>query len=173
MRHYLAALILLFTVPAIAQADARIGYVNTARVLKDAPQAEAARKKLENEFAPRDARIVDMQKTLKLFEDKLSHDAAIMNDLSRKKQEHEIISLKRDIKRAKEEFNEDLNFRRNEELSKLQKLVYDTILAVSRDEKYDVVLGESVLYASNQVDITARVLERLRTIYKSTEAQNK
>ena len=45
---------------AVAQ-DLKIGFVDTARVLKEAPQADIARKKLENEFAPRDKKIVDMQ----------------------------------------------------------------------------------------------------------------
>ena len=46
-------------------ADTRIGIVNTAKLLKEAPQAEAARKKLESEFAPRDIKIVELQKSIK------------------------------------------------------------------------------------------------------------
>ena len=119
-------------------AETIIGFVDTARVLKQAPQADKARKKLESEFAPRD-----------------------------KKKEREIISLKRDIKRAKEEFNEDLNIRRNEELTKLQKLVYETIVTLARKKNYDIILGDNVLYSSRRVDITDDVLERLRQNFRS------
>lgn len=155
----------------VEAADTRIGIVNTSKLLKEAPQAEAARKKLESEFAPRDVKIVDSQKLIKVLEDKLSKDAAIMSDTARKKQEREIVSKKRDVKRIREEFTEDFNFRRNEEIGKLQKLVSETILSLAKENKYDIILNESVIYASEQVDITANVLKRLRNLYKDNQIQ--
>lgn len=154
-------------------ADTRIGIVNTAKILKEAPQAEAARKKLKNEFAPRDVKIVELQKAIKAIEDKLSKDAAIMSDAARKKQEREIVSKKRDVKRSREEFTEDFNFRRNEEIGKLQKLVSETILSLAQEKQYDIILNESVIYVSPQVDITANVLELLRTLHKKNDSSKK
>lgn len=164
-------LAMLFSVSAVQAADTRIGIVNTAKILKEAPQAEAARKKLESEFAPRDAKIVELQKSIKALEDKLSKDAAVMSDAARKKQEREIVSKKRDVKRGREEFTEDFNFRRNEEIGKLQKLVSETILSLAKEKQYDIILNESVIYASKQVDITSLVLERLKQIYKTNQLQ--
>ena len=122
-------------------ADLKLGYVNTARLLKEAPQAEEARKKLENEFAPRDQKIVKMQTKLKSLEDKLTTNTGKILDKDRKTLERQIITNKRDIKRSREEFTEDLNIRRNEELNKLQKLVYDTILKLAKEQKYDLILA--------------------------------
>ena len=154
----------------VVSAETAIGFVDTARVLKQAPQAEQARKKLESEFAPRDKKVIEMQKKLKEMEDELSQNASVMSELVRKKKEREIISQKRDIKRAKEEFNEDLNIRRNEELTKLQKLVYETIVNLAREKNYDIILGDNILYSSERVDITDNVLERLRENFKSVPA---
>lgn len=153
--------------------ESKIGFVNTARLLKQAPQAEAARKKLENEFAPRDNKIVKMQKKLKKFEDKLGKDATIMSDGARKKLERQIVTEKRDIKRSREEFTEDLNIRRNEELNKLQKLIYDTIIDLAKDESFDIILGDSVLFASKRIDVTEQVLARLKKEHKITATDNK
>lgn len=155
------------TSTVVYAADTRIGIVNTSKLLKEAPQAEAARKKLESEFAPRDVKIVGLQKLIKSLEDKLSKDSAIMSDTARKKQEREIVSKKRDVKRVREEFTEDFNFRRNEEIGKLQKLVSETILSLAKEKQYDIILNESVIYASQQVDITENVLGRLRKLYKN------
>ena len=162
-------LTMLASIPVVNAADTRIGIVNTAKLLKEAPQAEAARKKLESEFAPRDAKIVEQQKLIKSLEDKLSKDAAIMSETARKNQEREIVKKKRDVKRIREEFTEDFNFRRNEEIGKLQKLVSETILSLAKEKKYDIILSESVIYASQQVEITADVLERLQTQYKNNQ----
>ena len=171
LRKYLYSIgfILFGLISTVHAADTRIGIVNTAKLLKEAPQAESARKKLESEFAPRDAKIVEMQKSIKKLEEKLAKDAAIMSEAARKKKEREIVAKKRDVKRTREEFTEDFNFRRNEELGKLQKLVYETILTLAKEHNYDIILNESVIYASKQVDITANVLERLRKIFKSSQ----
>ncbi len=159
----LTLLWLLGLVFGTVQADeTRLAFVNTQRVMDQAPQAQAARELLKNEFAPRDQKIVAMQKELKQLEEELARNAAVLSDSLRVKQERKITSLKRDIKRARDEFLEDLNLRRNEELGKLQKLISDAIVAVARDNGYDIVLGDTVLYASERVDITDKVLERLR-----------
>jgi len=154
---------LLLSGTAIANAqELKVGYVDTARVLKDAPQADQARKKLENEFAPRDEKIVAMQKQLKQLDDRQNKDIAVMSDSTRRKLERDMIELKRDIKRAKEEFTEDFNLRRNEELTKLQRLISQMTVAVAKEDGYDIVLSDSVLYTSKRVDITDKILERLR-----------
>ena len=159
--YSLAAAALLLS-SAVWSAEIKIGVVNTARVLKEAPQAELARKKLESEFAPRDLKIVDMQKKIRQLEENLAKNASIMSEAKRKSLEREIISEKRDVKRNKEEFTEDLNIRRNEELNKLQKLVYDTIVNLAKELDYDIILSESVLFANKRVDLTEQVLQRLK-----------
>ncbi len=159
--------LLVFSTSTLAAADMSVGFVDTSRVLKQAPQAEIARKKLESEFAPRDKQVVEMRKKLKSMEDELAKDASIMSVQVRKKKERAIISQKRDIKRASEEFNEDLNIRRNEELAKLQKLVYEVIISLAKDENYDVILGDNVMFASKRVDVTDKVLKRLQANNKS------
>lgn len=165
----LAVAILLYGGFANAQ-DLKLGFVDTARVLKEAPQADIARKKLENEFAPRDKKIVNMQTELKKLDEKLKRDAAVMSDATRKKLDRDIISLRRDVKRAREEFTEDFNIRRNEELSKLQKLIFEVTVKVAEDEQYDLILSDSVLYTSKRVDITTKVLERLHEMNKPEAA---
>ncbi|MDR9435288.1 MAG: OmpH family outer membrane protein [Thiohalophilus sp.] len=173
IHYFLLALFLLSAVPAV-QAETRIGFVNISLVLKKAPQADAARQKLENEFAPRDEKIVAMQKKLKQLEEELARDADIMSDEVRKKKERQIVLEKREIERTREEFNEDLNIRRNDELNRLQKLVYDTIVTLAKDKNYDLVVGDNVIYAAESVDLSEQVLERLNAQYKPNpgNAQN-
>ncbi|HKK05174.1 MAG TPA: OmpH family outer membrane protein [Gammaproteobacteria bacterium] len=172
-RYYRALLTLLVLVvawgaPAADADELKVGFVNTAKVLEQAPQAEQARKKLENEFAPRDKALVAAQKKLKKLEDKLTTDGAIMNEAKRREIEREILSQKRDIKRSQEEFREDFNIRRNEELGKLQRLVIKAIGKLAREQKFDMIVGDnSVLFASERVDITERVLQVLREEFKN------
>ncbi len=158
--------------PSLYAQDVRLGFVNTTQIMNEAPQADAARERLKNEFKSRDEKIVALQNELKALEEEMFKNSAIMSDNVRSTNEHKVISLKRDIKRAKEEFNEDLNIRRNEELTKLQKQVYDTIVAVAKEKNYDVILGDSVLFASKRVDLTGFVIQKLKQEFDQTAATN-
>ncbi|MSR13511.1 MAG: OmpH family outer membrane protein [Gammaproteobacteria bacterium] len=147
---------------AAVAADYKIGYVQAVRVLEAAPQAEAAKKKLETEFAGRDRELLNDQKALKTLEDRLGKDAAIMSETERQRLERDIMNKRRDLKRNSDEFREDVNFRRNEEFGKIQRQIVEAIRALADEQKYDVVLGEGVVYASKAVDISDLVIERLK-----------
>jgi len=149
--------------PVLAE-EVRIGFVNVAQVLQQAPQAAEAKKRLEREFAPRDKRIVAQQKELKKLQERLARDSAVMSDAERRKLERDILTKQREIKRAREEFREDFNLRRNEELGKLQQKIFQAIKALAKEEKFDLLLTDGVVYASDKVDVTAEVQKRLESL---------
>lgn len=146
----------------VAQAETKIGFVNAEKLLQDAPQADAARARLEKEFAPRDKKLAASQKQLRALEEKLVRDGSTMSDAERTKLERESRDLKRDLKREQDEFREDFNIRRNEELGKLQQQVFEAIRTLAKSEQYDLILSEGVIAASKEVDITGKVLELLK-----------
>ncbi|MEW6352936.1 MAG: OmpH family outer membrane protein [Pseudomonadota bacterium] len=159
---YIVCFTLLGATFSASAAEMKLGFVNAAKILEEAPQAEAARSKLEKEFAPRDKALVATQKEIKSLEDKLAKDGAIQSESERRKAERDVLTQKRDLKRAQDEFREDFNIRRNEEFGKLQKLVYEAIVALAKQENYDLIVGDGAIYASDRVDITDKVLERLK-----------
>lgn len=141
-------------------AELKIGYVNAVKVIEEAPQGEAALKKLEAEFAPRDKQIVEMQNRLKQLEQDLEKNALVLKENEHRSKEFEVVTLKRDLRRATQEFREDYNLRRNEELAALQKIVQKTIAEIAKQENYDLIL-ESAVYAGPKVDVTDKILKRL------------
>lgn len=158
-------LILLFLLfmPIVANgAQLKIAYVNAVKVIEKAPQAKQALAKLEAEFRPRDEKIVVTTKNIKKMEDRLSREAMAMTSNSRRTLEKKLLILKRNLKRESQEFREDYNLRRNEELASLQKLVYRVIVEIAKKGKYDLVVDEGTIFASKKIDITKKVLDRLQ-----------
>lgn len=158
----LMSLLLMGVAPWAKAAEIKVGFVNVAQVLQESPQAEEAKKRLEQEFAPRDKRLVAQQKEMVEMQQKLSRDAAVMSESERNKLEREILSKQRDLKRSREEFQEDFNIRRNEELGKLQREIFEAIKTLAQEEKYDLILTDGVVYASDTVDVTGKVQQRLQ-----------
>ena len=164
MKKRISLFLVLLFVANISYAELKIGFVNVARVLEKAPQAEQAKKRLEKEFSPRDKHLVSQGKEIKKLEEKLSRDASVMGESERRKLEKDIISKKRDAKRSQQEFKEDFNMRRNEELSKLQRRIMEAIKALAKDEKFDLLLTDGVIYASQQIDVTSQVQSKLSSL---------
>ncbi len=163
MRRLFTALVsICLFVPALALAEVKVGFVNTVKLMEEAPQAKAAISKMEAEFAPREKELVALQRDIKQSEDKLSRDSAVMSDSDRTKVERDLVSRKRDLKRSQDEFREDLNIRRNEELAKLQRRLYEAIVDLAKAENYDLIVSEGVVFASTRIDITDAILERLK-----------
>ncbi len=147
---------------AAQAAEYKVGFVNAQKLLENAPQAKAARDQLAKEFKTRDEKLVKMQKALQAAENKLQTNGPVMSEENRRKLERSLIDQKRELKRAQDDFRDDFNIRRNEELHKLQRTVYDAITAEAKAGSYDLIVGDGVIFASTRVDITGKVLKRLK-----------
>lgn len=154
--------------PALSLAQVKVGFVNISKVLDKAPQAESARERIEREFAPRDRELLEQQKEVRAMEDQLVKNGAIMSAAERQRQESEIRSLKREIRRLQDEFREDLNLRRSQELSKLQRKVTEVIQELAKAESYDLVVSDGVIYAGERIDITDKVIGQLTAEFKKS-----
>lgn len=162
----------MFTSTAWAQGS-RVAFVNVPKVLEQAPQAVAANKRLEKEFEPRNLALLKLRKKLRGLEDRLQREGVTMSEAQLTKLESEIRSRKREIRRSQDDYQEDLNIRRNDELRRLQKRVYQAIVDLAKHEKYDLVVGDGVIYAAHSVDITDKVLDKLRQEYKASSGAKK
>ncbi|NOY15661.1 MAG: OmpH family outer membrane protein [Gammaproteobacteria bacterium] len=149
--------------PAISSAETKIGFVNLVKLIEEAPQGASATKKIEAEFSPRDNAIRKKQKKIQKLESDLEKNSLVMKASQLSKKEAEITKLKRSIKREADEFREDYNLRRNEELKILQKVVREAIHEVGKENNFDLILAEGVLFTSKKANITELVLKKLRS----------
>ena len=164
MKKKIALFLGLMFVANVSFADLKIGFVNIPAVLEKAPQAEKAKKRLEQKFSPRDKQLVAQGKEIQSLEEKMTKEASVMSDSEKAKLENDIQNKKRDAKRSQQEFSEDFNASRNEELGKLQRRIVEAVRAIAKDEDYDLLLTDGVIYSKPEFDITAQVQTKLSTM---------
>ena len=164
MKTKIALFLGLLFITNVSFAELKIGFVNIPLVLEKAPQAEKAKKRLEQEFSPRDKQLVAQQKDIENMMAKTSKDAAVMGKSEQAKLEKDISNQKRDAQRAQQQFSEDFNASRNEELGKLQRRIVEAVRNIAKDDEYDLLLTDGVIYAKDQFDITAQVQKKLSTM---------
>ncbi len=148
--------------PAAAQGENRIGFVNTARILRDAAPAVRAQKKIEAEFAKRDQELAKSAEQLKRAQDELERQGVTMPDSQRRAKERDFSDLNREFQRRQREFREDLNQRRNEELALVVEQANRVIRQIAEQEKYDIIFQDAV-FATPRIDITDRVIKALES----------
>lgn len=160
---YLTVLVAAGLLPAgnsYAQAQGRIGFVNTERILRDAVPAQRAQKKIEAEFAKRDQELSRMADQLKKTQDELEKNSVTMSESQRRSKEREFADTNREFQRKQREFREDLNSRRNEELAQVVEQANRVIRQIAEAEKYDIIFQDAV-YANPRIDITDKVIKTL------------
>lgn len=140
----------------------KIGYVDAVQLIEQAPQGENALKNLEAEFGPRDEELKTMRDKIRAMEEDMEKNSLVMSDSDRRDKENVLRDSQRDLKRSRDEFREDYNVRRNEELADLQKVVTKAIVEIAKSEGFHLIVQESV-YAAEEINLTDRVLEKLRS----------
>ncbi|MGR9106311.1 MAG: OmpH family outer membrane protein [Gammaproteobacteria bacterium] len=149
--------------PGLALAELKIGFVDVAQVMRDAPQSQKAEKEMEREFSPRKNRLDASRSDVQRMEDKLNRDGAVMSESERSKLQNELVRKARDLKRTENELLEDFNIRRSEILTNLQKVIAEAINDLAKEEGYDLVLtGSGVGYVSEAIDVTAKLQQKLK-----------
>lgn len=149
----------LFAMGVHAQENLRIGYVDMKRVLDNAPQVVASREQLEREFRPRNDDILDEEARLNTRQQQLLDDG--MDPAERIELEREVRNMQRTIERRKEDLRDELAFRRNEEIQRLEDELTVAVQSIAREQGYDLVIASPVVYANPTLDITELILSRL------------
>lgn len=146
---------------AVSAAELKVGYVQVDKILQEAPQTSESGKKLEREFSPRTQELERMQKQIRDQESSLDKDGLTMSESERRNKERDVANVKLEFQRKQRELREDINLRKNEELSVLQDRINKAVTAVAEAEGYDLVVYSGVAFASKKVDITDKVLKSL------------
>ena len=141
-----------------AAADVKIGYVNTERVYREAQPALNAQKKLEREFATREAELKKLAARGKELEGLLAKNKTPSPE--RRQMERELESVDREYQAKARDFRDDLNQRRNEEFAAVQERANRVIRQMAEREQYDLIL-QDVVYVGRTLDITDKVLKEL------------
>jgi outer membrane protein len=149
----------------------KIGYVDAEAILLQAPQTQGALRTLQDEFAPRQRSLVALQTELQEKQATYERDAEVMGQGERASLERDLRDGARDLQRKEQEFQEDLNIRRNELLAVAQRAVSEQIATYATSNGYDLILQNAV-YQSESVNITADVLTYLQATPRAGSGGN-
>ncbi len=158
---------------SVAQADSsQIGFVDIPYLIDKAPQALEAEQRLEAEFAPRQAELERQRSQLNLLSNQLLDVSADLSESERSQLDIQARSLERRIKRSEQDFREELNIQKNNEFKQVRVLVLEAIARFGKQNDYDLIVSDGVLFAAKRIDVTERILEGLVKDFSRLQSSN-
>ncbi|MEI7868164.1 MAG: OmpH family outer membrane protein [Candidatus Methylumidiphilus sp.] len=151
----------------------KIGVVDVMSLIDKSAQMEQARKKMEKEFSPREKKLNSAKEEINKMQERLTKEAEVMSEDEQKKITKEVMNKVRAIKQEEEELRADFNQARNEEMGKLQKSISEAIQSLAKEEHFDLVLHEGVVFASDSINVTSKVASRLEGAGGSTKGSKR
>jgi outer membrane protein len=168
MKTILIAAVLFFFA-GVTSAQLKIGYIDSDTVMDKLPDAQDARKRLDAMISEWQSELNKMEKEWKTKYDDYERRKLILTDASRAELEAELIKLEQQIAEYREKkfgTNGELFQQQDEIMKPIQNKVFTVIQEVAKEEDLDFVFDRSgdimLLYAKEQYDMTAKVLDRLK-----------
>lgn len=146
---------LLFSLNAAA--ELKIAYIEMAQVMQS-QQAQDIGKKLQTEFSSRATQLDQLKKTINDKRTALDKDSKKLSEADLRDKTKQISDLTIDFERKQRELNEDVNIRKNEEMGKFQQQLNKAVNAIAQTDGYDLIVYNSVAYASKKINITDKVI---------------
>jgi len=140
----------------------KIGYINIDHVVNSSPQFIQANQRVIKEFKPHEEQLLALSEDLQALVDKLNNSKDKLTQAQIKDSIVSIKSLEKRIKAKALSLKQKLKEKNNQELGKIQALINQVIAEVAKEQQFDLILYQEVAYASENVNITKSISQKLK-----------
>ena len=141
--------------PAAAESVRKLGFIDVDRVYRESKQAQSIQAKLDEEFAPRQKRLEQMQQ-----EAGLARKAAAAKGKARDGLLADLQRRNQTLRGEQAKLAEDYDLRRNEEFAALQRNADRVMIDLAKKEGYDLIVHD-VIFINAKFDITDKVIREM------------
>lgn len=155
-----AAFVLLGAPNTAAAEDYKIGVINTDRILRESAPARDAQKRIEQEFAVREANVAKLDRELRELTTRLDRESPTLTEADRTARQREVEARGRELERTRRQLAEDVKARQFDEMNKIKERLDTVLTRLAKEQGYDLILQDG-LYVRRTVDITDSVIKAL------------
>jgi len=150
-------------------AQLKIGFVDSDTIMENLPDVQDTRQKLDQIIRDWQNELRGMESDYKKQKDDFDKSSLIMTDQTRTEAQKKLSELNNKISEFRDKKfgpNGELFQKQDELMKPVQNRIFNAIQEIATDEDLDFVFDRSgdilLLYAKNEYDITAKVLEKLQ-----------
>lgn len=150
----------------------RLATVNYQKILKQAPQIEAARKQMKKEFSPLKKQLEQRNKHVKALFDAYRDMTPGTNSLHRASVSEKYQTASKKLSHAAKKYRTRLHLRMAQLRANFKKTVGRAVSHYASRHGFTVVVKNSAAYAAAAPDITDEVLDLLGKAYRKAQAES-
>ncbi len=152
--------VLLLVVPAWAQEQIKIGFVDLQKAISLSKEGRKARAKLEARLKDVEANLLKEQKKMEKLKAEMEKKRLLLNTEQKKNLERELQRRHRDYKRVMADANEEMRLREREARDGFLQGIEKAMAEVGKKEKFTlIVTRDQLLYVDQSIDITKKVVD--------------
>jgi len=160
-------LLMFLTLSNVMAADKiKIGYVSVEKILTEAPQIEAVNTAMLERFGGKKDELKSLEKEIKTLQENYKRNELVMTEDKLNELKTKIIGRMQNFKQMEATLSQEVATMRSQELAVLQKSVREIIEKIAKSEKYDLILSEGVVFSDDSLDITGKVLDKMKKSFK-------
>lgn len=150
-------------------ATPKLGYINSAQILADAPGRAAAEKQFESEVAVYRAQLQRMSDSLQQMDSVFQSQALKLDSATRLTRGRAIAEREQSYQQRANALNQQMQNRQAELVRPIMEQLQKVLETLRAEEHYAMIFdvaggsGSVVVSADKSLDITAKVLARLKT----------
>lgn len=153
----------------------RIGYINSAEILANAPGATEAQDLFEQEMQDTQAELQRMEADLQNRAEDLQRQALTLSPEARAAREQQLQALQQEYNSRFQELQTEADRRRAELVQPIMDQVTQVIEAIREEGGYALILDStagSIIAADPELDLTQEVLSRLEALDGNNESDS-
>jgi outer membrane protein len=153
-----------------ANAQSKIGWINSKTIMDKLPEAQDAQRQIDNLVAEWQSELAKMQNDWQKKFQEYDKKKLIMTDQLRVDAEKNLQDLDKkivDYRNKKFGQNGDLFVKQNEIMKPIQNKIFKILQDIAKEDEYDYIFDKSgdilLMYTNDKYDLTDKVIERMTT----------
>jgi len=162
---------------ASAQTPAKIGWINSAQILSEAPGRAEAETRFKNEVTAYQAQLQRMSDSLQTMAATYERDAARLDSATRVSRAKVIQDRETGYRTRAQQLDQQMQTRQAELVRPIMENIQKIIEQVRAEDGYAIIFDVAsqsgvILAADKQLDLTAKVMARVKAAPKPTAASS-
>jgi outer membrane protein len=165
----------LVTMPAAAQSPTKIGYINSQKLIDQAPGSAEVKTTLQKELASYKAQIDAMDDSLSTMISDLNKQSVLLSPDAKQKKQEDITAKRAAFTARADEMQGKATQRQQQLLQPIMDKIKATIEEVRKSEGYAIIFDsatEAMVAADTTLDLTDKIIAKLKAPVAAAPGKN-
>ncbi len=141
----------------------KIGFVNVTILFNEYARTKGIDKMIEDRFTAPKKEIEKLVTDIKALEKEIKTNELLMSESKLTASKNKLGQMVQEYREKGMALEKQLQEVRNQEMTEFRKIVFEVTQEFAKQEKYDLIVNEGVMFAAEKVDITRKILDRVNS----------